>query len=243
MNKKYTYIWISLIILIFGIIFVPRIVDRLKSGDIVENDRMSVAPASGSEELAYVMFDGEKRKVPSFEFYDQDSVLVTDEDYLGKVYVVDFFFTRCPSICPIMTKNLVALQEEFEGRDDFGVASFSITPKFDTPAVLREYTEKYGIDDPDWHLMTGDQEEIYKLANQGFNIFAAENEEAPGGFEHSGLFALVDEEGYMRSRVDEFGNPIVYYRGMIEESKGENEQGEKEQISILRKDIKKLLDE
>ena len=241
MNKKYTYIWISLVILVFGIIFVPKIVNRLKSGDIVENDRMSVAPSS--DKLAYVMFEGEKRKVPPFSFRDQDSVLVTNEDYLGKVYVVDFFFTRCPSICPIMTKNLVSLQEEFEGRDDFGVASFSITPEFDTPAILREYTAKYGIDDPDWHLMTGNQEEIHELANQGFNIFAAENDEAPGGFEHSGLFALVDGDGYMRSRVDAYGNPIVYYRGMIAEDKGQSEQGEKEQISILRKDIKKLLDE
>lgn len=251
MNKKYTYIWISFIILVFGIIFIPKIIDRIKSGTIVQNDRMNVERDSviknssdtNSGKLSYIMFDGEKRKVPSFEFIDQDSTLVTDRDYLGKVYVVDFFFTRCPSICPLMTKNLVRLQEEFKDSKDFGVASFSITPDFDTPSVLKEYAAKYGIENPDWHLLTGDRDEIYELANQGFNIYAAENDEAPGGFEHSGLFALVDKEGYMRSRADSFGNPIVYYRGAISEAKGENDQGEKEQMSILKTDIKKLLEE
>ncbi|HET8735265.1 MAG TPA: SCO family protein [Pricia sp.] len=242
MNRKYTYIWVSLVILVFGIIFVPKIVDRLNTGSIVEIDRMSVDKGN-SQTLAYVLYDGKKRKVPSFGFLDQDSVLVTDEDYLGKVFVVEFFFTRCPSICPIMTENLLVLQEEFKGREDFGIASFSITPQYDTPSVLKDYAAKHGIDDPDWHLMTGDREEIYRLANEGFNIYAEENEEAPGGFEHSGLFALIDRHGFMRSRTDSFGNPIVYYRGHITEAKGENGQGEKEQISILKADIKKLLKE
>jgi len=241
MNKKYTYIWVSSIILIFGIIVIPTIVDRIKSGSIIENDRMAVSDRTGT--LAYVTYDGEKRKVPSFEFIDQDSLLITDKDYLGKVYVVEFFFTRCPSICPIMTENLVALQEEFKGRDDFGIASFSITPDFDTPEVLKNYAEKHGIENLDWHLMTGDKEKIYQLANEGFHISAAENADAPGGFEHSGLFALIDKEGYIRSRTDGYGNPIIYYRGAITEAEGENDHGEKEEISILKKDIKKLLEE
>lgn len=246
MNKKYTYVWISFVILVFGIIFIPKIIDRIKGGTIVQNDRMNVAgnpEKTTTDTLSYIMFEGEKRKVPSFEFIDQDSTLVSDQDYLGKVYVVEFFFTRCPSICPLMTKNLVALQKEFKDNEDFGIGSFSITPDFDTPSVLTAYAEKYGIENPDWHLMTGESEEIYELANTGFNIYAAENDDAPGGFEHSGLFALVDKEGYMRSRVDSFGNSIVYYRGAIPEAKGENEQGEKEQISILKEDIKKLLEE
>lgn len=241
MNKKYTYVWVSLVILIFGIIFVPKIVNRLKSGDVVETDRMNTASAEGS--LSYVLLNGKKRKVPSFQFINQDSLLISDKDYLGKVFVVEFFFTRCPSICPIMTKNLVTLQEEFENNENFGIASFSITPDFDTPQVLKEYAEKYGITDMDWHLLTGNKEEVYDLANSGFNIFAAEMPEAPGGFEHSGLFALIDKEGYIRSRKDDFGNPIVYYRGAITEDMGENSEGEKEQMSILKEDIKRLLEE
>ncbi|WP_291960462.1 SCO family protein [Maribacter sp.] len=244
MNKKYTYVWVSLIVLIFGIIVIPRIVDRLSSGSVVENDRLnSEGKNSDDEELAYILLDGKRRKVPSFEFINQDSVLVSDKDYLGKVYVVDFFFTRCPSICPVMTTNLVGVQEHFKNADDFALASFSITPDVDTPQVLRAYKEKYGVTGENWNFMTGDQEGIYELANAGFNIFAAEMPDVPGGFEHSGLFALVDKEGYLRSRIDEYGNPIVYYRGAILEEKGVNDHGETEEIGILKVDIQKLLEE
>lgn len=241
MKNRYTYVWVSLIILVFGIIFIPRIIDRIKSGTVVENDRMNLKDNSG--ELAYIILDGKKRKVPPFEFFDQDSLLITDKDYLGKVYVVEFFFTSCPSICPIMTKNLVDLQEEFKKTNDFGVASFTITPEYDTPQVLKEYAEKNGITNIDWHLMTGSQDAIYDLANKGFNIFVSEMPNTPGGFEHAGLFALIDKKGYLRSRVDEFGNPIIYYRGTITETQGQNSEGETEQISILKKDIYKLLKE
>lgn len=239
--KKYTYVWVSLIILVFGIIFVPKIVERMKSDTVVENDRMNLK--DNRAELAHIILNGKKRRVPSFEFIDQDSLVITDKDYLGKVYIVEFFFTSCPSICPIMTKNLVDLQEEFKTSNDFGVASFTITPEYDTPRVLKEYAEKHGITNLDWHLMTGNQEAIYELANTGFNIFVSEMPNAPGGFEHAGLFALIDKNGYLRSRVDEFGNPIIYYRGTITEDDGENIEGEKEQISILKEDIYKLLKE
>jgi len=241
MKNKYTYVWVSLVVLVFGIIFIPRIVDRIKNGSIVENDRMNVKDNSG--DLAFIMLNGKKRRVPSFEFIDQDSLLISNTDYEGKVFVVEFFFTSCPSICPIMNKNLVQIQDEFSDADNFGIASFSITPELDTPRVLKEYAENYGITDLDWHLMTGDQEKIYQLANNGFYIYAAQKDDEPGGFEHSGLFALIDKNGYIRSRVDNFGNPIVYYRGAITEEQGVNDEGEKEQISILKEDIKKLLEE
>jgi protein SCO1/2 len=142
-----------------------------------------------------------------------------------------------------MSKNLVELQEEFTGLDNFGIASITINPEYDTPMVLKEYAEEYGIKDMDWHLLTGARDTIYDLANVGFNIFAAENPGVAGGFEHSGLFALVDKDGFIRSRRDDFGNPIIYYRGTIPEDQGENEEGEKEQISILKEDIRKLLEE
>ena len=241
MNKKYTYVWVSLIVLIFGIIVVPRIVERLKSGSIVEMDRMNTVPQKKG--LSYVYLNDVKRKVPSFQFINQDSLLISDKDYIGKVYVVEFFFTSCPSICPLMTKNLVELQDYFVDRPDFGIASFTITPDYDTPEVLKQYAEKYGITDMDWHLLTGNKEAVYDLANRGFNIFAAEMPDAPGGFEHSGLFALIDKQGYIRSRLDKFGNPIVYYRGAITREMGENDHGEQEQISILQEDITKLLNE
>lgn len=241
MKKKYTYVWVSLVVLVFGILVIPKIVDRISTDTVVKNDRMNKKDNSGS--LAFVMLNGKKRRVPTFEFINQDSLVVSDKDYEGKVFVAEFFFTSCPSICPIMSKNLVAVQNEFIASDNFGIASFSITPDYDTPTVLKEYAELYGITDLDWNLMTGDQEKIYELANSGFNIFAAEMPDSPGGFEHSGLFALIDKNGYIRSRVDDFGNPIVYYRGAITEAQGENDHGEKQQITALIEDISKLLKE
>ena len=240
-SRKYTYIWVSFIILIFGIIFIPRIVNRLKNGTIIENNRL--ANTTALSELSFITNNGKKRKVPEFSFINQDSVLITNKDYLGKVYVIEFFFTTCPTICPIMTKNLVELQETFKDDEDFGVASFTINPRFDTPTVLKKYAAKYGIIDKDWHLLTGEQSEIYDLANKGFYILANEEQDAPGGFEHSGAFALVDKEGYIRSRDDRFGNPLIYYRGTITEEQAVNKQGESQQITILKEDIKKLLAE
>lgn len=245
-KSNYSYIGVSFIILIFGIIFVPKIVDRVKNNDIVRSDRMSVGEEDRSREkeaLSYIEINGQAKKVPEFAFTDQDGLIITNDDYKGKVFVVEFFFTRCPSICPIMNTNLVQVQETFKEFENFGIAAFTIDPENDTPMVLKEYAEKYGITNPNWHLMTGDKTMIYDLANTGFNIFAKENMNVPGGFEHSGYFALVDKQGFLRSRRDKYGNPVVYYKGTIAEDQKDLEEGETEEISLLKEDIKKLLEE
>ncbi|PKV49460.1 protein SCO1/2 [Aquimarina sp. MAR_2010_214] len=239
--KKNSYIGISFIILVFGIIFIPKIVNRIKSTSIVKNDRMSASNPVANEKLSYIKINEELKKVPEFAFLDQDSILITNHDYKGKVYIAEFFFTSCPTICPKMSKNLVYLQNQLKDYENFGVASFTINPKHDTPKRLKKYAEKYKVTDPDWHFLTGDREDIYELANAGFNIYAAENPSVPGGFEHNGYFALIDQEGYIRSRYDASGNPIIYYRGTIGVKEKVDENGEEEQITILLEDIKKLL--
>lgn len=239
-GKKYTYIWVSLVILIFGIFAVPNLVKRLKGGTVAKNDRMS-GMVLNNEPLTYLVNNGTKRKVPSFEFLNQDSVVVSNKDLLGKVYVVDFFFTSCPTICPIMSSNLADINETVNS-EDFEIVSFTIDPKRDTPSKLKEYATRYASTS-NWNFLTGLKEDIYKLANEAFYIHASENKEVAGGFEHSGLFALVDKDGYLRSRTDKFGNPIIYYRGTITEKQGVNEEGEVQQITILKEDIKKLLAE
>ncbi|WP_086477020.1 SCO family protein [Arenibacter amylolyticus] len=240
-KNKYTYVWVSLVVLVFGIIFIPRIINRFQEGTVVKSGRMNLK--GDNEPLAFVEINGKKRKVPEFAFVNQDSLMITNRDYDGKVYLVEFFFTSCPTICPIMNRNLVELQDEFKDFDNFGVASFTIDPENDTPEVLKTYAERYAVTNMDWHFLTGDMKDIYELANNGFNIFAAHMPDAPGGFEHAGLFALIDKNGYIRSRMDKFGNPIIYYRGAITEAEGVNDHGEEEQISILKEDIKKLLQE
>ncbi|MDW5287337.1 SCO family protein [Formosa sp. PL04] len=245
-KTNYSYIGIAFIILVFGIIFVPKIVDRIKNGDVTRSDRMSNTPDnhfSSDDKLMFLEINGDAKKVPEFSFTNQDGKTISNTDYLGKVYVVEFFFTTCPTICPIMNQNLVQIQERFKSIDNFGVASFTINPSHDTPEVLKAYAEKYKITNPNWNLMTGDRDAIYNLANLGFNLYTAEDQAASGGFEHSGNFALIDKNGFIRSRTDQYGNPKIYYRGTITEKDKYDEEGEEEEISMLKEDIKKLLNE
>ncbi|MCW1147163.1 SCO family protein [Flavobacterium lacisediminis] len=209
MMKNKSYIGISFIILIFGIWAVPKIIAKFQKSDLVE-----IGP------------------VPAFKLTNQDDKSISEKDYLGKVYVVEFFFSTCPTICPKMNQSMLQLQEEFYGNPNFGIASITIDPAKDTPQVLKEHANLLGVKHYNWHFLTGDKEYIYSLANKGFNLYAGENNKVAGGFEHSGLFALVDKDGKIRCRKDAQGNPILYYDGL--EASG---------VEAIKEDIKKLLDE
>lgn len=212
--KDKSYIGISFIILIFGIYTVPKVVKYFSKPELA-------------------IFS----KVPSFEFTNQDGKTITNDTYKGKVYVVEFFFTTCPTICPIMSKEMVKVQEAFLGNPNFGIASISIDPSHDSAEVLKKYAKEYKMTSPNWHLLSGkSQEEVFDLANEGFKLYAGTAGKEVGGFEHSGLFALVDKEGHIRSRYDKLGNPIMYYRA-IRENEFPN------QINELIQDIKLLLKE
>ena len=215
----------------FGILFVPKIVNRIQQQDWVSSNRLSAS----QNELVYINLNGENKKVPDFVLTNQDSLFISNEDYLGKVYLVEFFFTSCPTICPRMNVNMKKIEAVFGDREDFGIASITIDPENDTPSQLKTYTEAYEVFSPNWHFLTGDQDYIYELANRGFNIFAGINPDVAGGFEHQGYFALVDQQGFIRSRTDSAGNPIVYYLGIDEEDV--DQQGTK----MLLEDIPKLL--
>lgn len=232
--KKNFSIGLVAILLIFGYLFIPKIVQRLSSKTTVGSNR-SIKP--GHEGLDFIRLNGEAKKVPEFIFLNQDSLYISNEDYLGKVVVAEFFFSRCPTICPVMNKNMKILYDTFADRDDFAIASFTIDPEHDTPSQLKKYAEGYVDKAESWHFLTGDKADIYALANTGFNIFASINPAVAGGFEHQGYFALIDQQGYLRSRRDEFGNPIVYYMGI--DLEGEEVQG----VDQLLVDIEKLLNE
>lgn len=245
-KNNYSYIGIAFIILLFGIIFIPKIMDRIKNDDITRNDRISIGQDNNFEdktELAFLEINGKPKKVPAFSFTNQYGKTITQDDYNGKVYVVEFFFTSCPTICPRMNRNLVDIQNVYKTENNFGVASFSISPEFDTPEVLKAYADKYEITNPNWNLLTGDETQIYKLANVGFNIFVGKVEDDDVGFEHSGDFALIDKNGFIRSRLDAFGNPKIFYKGIISEQEKMDEDGNEQEITMLKEDIKKLLNE
>lgn len=225
--KNKSYILVGLVILVFGIFFIPKIVSRIQKGTVVDFDRHAIGKETVSSESLVKL-----SKVPDFEFIDQHRDTITNTNYKGKVYLVEFFFTSCPTICPIMNSNLVKIQNTFSKEEDFGIASFSIDPTNDTPEVLKAYADKVGVRNESWHMLTGDLKTIYELANTGFNLYAGANPNAEGGFEHSGFFALVDKNGVIRSRVDNFGNPIVYYDGT-------EDQG----VKMLEQDIRLLLNQ
>lgn len=209
MKKKTSYIGISFIVLLFGIWTVKELRERFKKNDLVE-----IGTA------------------PKFELTDQNEKKISNKDFEGKVYVLEFFFASCPSICPKMNQNMLQLQDAFYGNLDFGIVSITIDSENDTPAVLKEHATKLGVKHPNWHFLTGDSAYIMNLANKGFNIFAGKNKNVAGGFEHSGLFALVDKNGKIRCRKDNFGNPILYYDGL-----------EQPGINAIKEDIKSLLKE
>lgn len=210
MLKNKSYIGISLIVLLFGIYAVPKIIDRIQNGAVVKGERLDNV---SSDQVA----DGKLQKIgpaPQFELTDQNNQKITNANYKGKVYVLEFFFTTCPTICPKMNQSMIEIQNKFFGNPNFGIASISIDPEHDTSEVLKEHAATLGVKSSNWHFLTGDKKYIYDLANKGFNLYAGENSKVNGGFEHSGLFALIDKNGNIRCRKDDYGNPILYYDGL-----------------------------
>ncbi|HLT42385.1 MAG TPA: SCO family protein, partial [Sphingobacteriaceae bacterium] len=130
--KNKSYIVVGFVILIFGIFFIPKIVSRIQKGTVVDIDRHAIGKETASSKSLV-----EIGKVPHFKFVNQNNDTISNDNYEDKVYLVEFFFTTCPSICPIMNSNLVKLQNSFSRSKDFGIASFTINPVHDTPEVLK----------------------------------------------------------------------------------------------------------
>lgn len=243
-NKR--NILIIILLIVFGLVFVPRIIDRVKNNDISRSESRSLKLDNFEKNikpLPYLLMNNERKKVPEFNFVNQNGELVSNNDYIGKVYIVEFFFTTCTTICPVMNTNLIHIQNSFTKFSDFGIASFSINPEYDTVDILNQYANENGIVNSNWNLMTGDRSEIYKLANDGFNLYTAASSDFIDGFEHSGYFALIDKQGFIRCRNDEFGNPKVYYKGSVNYMDKLDSNGEAEEITILKEDLLKLLNE
>lgn len=139
--------------------------------------------------------------IPAFSFVDQDSNEVTNSTFSGKAYVVDFFFTSCPTICPKVKKNMLRLYDKYENDDRFGLLSHTIDVKRDTVGRLKNYAENLGVSADRWHFVTGDKDKIYTIAEDYMSL-ALEDPNAPGGFNHSGWLILVDDQKHIRSFCD-----------------------------------------
>ncbi len=156
-------------------------------------------PVLGEPEI--VNGDTIPHQIPDFAFVDQDSQRVTNATFDDKIYVADFFFVSCPTICPKVKKQMLRIYERFEGEDRLAFLSHTVDPKRDTVGRLANYARNLGISAHRWHFVTGDKDEIYTIAEDYFSI-AYEDPDAPGGFDHSGRLILVDPERQVRSFCD-----------------------------------------
>ena len=147
-----------------------------------------------------MLFVKKYHKIAPFKLVNQNGDTITDKDYKNKIYVADFFFTTCPTICPVMTKNMTLVQEEFKNDPDVMILSHSVTPEIDSVEVLKKYAVKKGVMDSKWNLVTGDRKQIYDLARKSY--LAAKENKYGGDYAliHTENFLLVDKESRLRGR-------------------------------------------
>jgi len=140
--------------------------------------------------------------IASFTMTDQNGATITNYTYKDKIYVADFFFTRCESICTIMTNYLAQVKEAYKTDNDVMFLSFSVTPEIDSTSVLKKYAQKFGVNDKKWHLVTGSKKEIYNLARRSYFTVLDEGNGGPQDFIHTEQMVLVDKKQQIRGFYD-----------------------------------------
>ncbi len=145
---------------------------------------------------------GNDHKIADFSFFNQNGKLISQKDYENKIYVADFFFTTCPTICPKMTNNMVWLQNQLKKYPDVKLLSFSVTPDIDTPEVLKKYALEKGVDDSKWNLVTGDKSAIYYLARKSYLAVKTGKPDELYDMVHTENFILVDKNKRIRGFYD-----------------------------------------
>ncbi|MCX2718751.1 SCO family protein [Lentiprolixibacter aurantiacus] len=140
--------------------------------------------------------------IADFSLVNQNGETVTQEDYKDKIYVADFFFTTCPTICPIMTKNMADIQKEILNDEEVLLLSHSVTPDIDSVAQLKKYAKKKGVLDYKWNLVTGDKKQIYELARKSYLAVKSDGDGGPYDMIHTENFILVDKERRIRGTYD-----------------------------------------
>jgi protein SCO1/2 len=163
-------------------------------------------PIYGKRELVTKTVDGKSEQdtvyatIPSFSFVNQYGKTITDKDLEGKIYVADFFFTTCPSICPIMQRNMLTVYNEFKTDPNVKILSHTIDPRHDTIPVLKQYADKLGISGDSWWLLYGKKEDVYDIAEKHYLVSV--NQQGDGGLIHQGWFVLVDKQKRIRGSYD-----------------------------------------
>ncbi|WP_241684814.1 SCO family protein [Cyclobacterium xiamenense] len=166
-------------------------------------------PILGNRHTEEITVDGVTRvdtvyhTIADFTFINQEGESVSNDDVRGKVYVADFFFTSCPTICPIMKKEMLRVYEAFKDEPDFKILSHTIDPEYDTVALLKDYAARLGVENAQtWNFLTGEQEKIFEIGQTSYLTTAMSDKDEPGGYLHSGAFVLIDRKGRIRGVYD-----------------------------------------
>jgi len=165
-------------------------------------------PILGRKEIVSRTHDGTTvndtiyHTIPEFSFLDQDSSVITNHTFRDKIYVADFFFTTCPTICPIMKTQMLRVYNQFYDEDRLLILSHTIDPEYDNVEVLHEFSRRLGVHSDKWHFVTGEKEDIYEIGQSSYMVTAMEDENEPGGYLHSGAFILVDKNRMIRGIYD-----------------------------------------
>ncbi|RLD25136.1 MAG: SCO family protein [Bacteroidetes bacterium] len=195
---KYKFFGIVLavlsIIIIFSIYSVLKPIPKLKV----------YQPADFNAEVVDTTLQHIKKyhTIANFSLTNQNGKTITQEDYKDKIYVADFFFTTCQTICPIMTDNMVIIQERLKADTTVMLLSYSVTPEIDTVAQLKRYSIEYEVDDDKWNLVTGDRKQIYDLARKSYLAVKDLPDSQPYGMIHTENFILVDTQKRIRGIYD-----------------------------------------
>jgi protein SCO1/2 len=165
-------------------------------------------PILGEREAISKIVDGKEvidtlyATVPSFSFINQEGDTVTQALVQHKIYVADFFFVSCPTICPIMKREMLRVYQAYKGDTALYLLSHTIDPQHDTIALLKQFATDLGVEGQQWQFLTGQREKIYEMAEKGYYATALPDSTEPGGFVHSGGFILVDRQGRVRGIYD-----------------------------------------
>ncbi|MFY7758419.1 MAG: SCO family protein [Flavobacterium stagni] len=196
--KKYRFF--ILFFFIFSVVTISAFYSVLKP----EKNLPIITPSDVNPELvdSTVQHVALEHTIGKFAFTNQNGQLISDKDYEGKIYVADFFFTTCQSICPKMTNNMAWLQNKIKNNPKVKLVSFSVTPDIDSVPVLKSYAQKKGVIDSKWNLLTGDKKEIYYLARKSFLVVKTGQPSELYDMVHTENFVLVDAQKRIRGFYD-----------------------------------------
>jgi len=192
--------FVALVILGLSVIIIAFFYKALKPTAVLPVYQPAmVAPELVDESIQYVK---KYHTIAPFSMTNHNGETITAEDYDNAIYVADFFFTTCPSICPIMTKNMYALQQKLSPYPDVKLLSFSVTPEIDSVAQLKRYAVENKVNDSRWNLVTGNKKEIYQLARKSYLVVKEDGDGGPHDMIHTENFVLVDKQKRIRGYYD-----------------------------------------